>query len=205
MTQRALLTLTDEKLQEIYTNKKFRNEVAHAHGYTRASGESGLKTCSYPVEYTVTTEQQQKAQDELNREKAVLLKDIAEKNKLVFVGMGMTYEPRYEDDVCNHRIRTYFTNAAGNKFFIEFGTGRGDSTRIDHAIDITKQEKEERGERTDGKWINNYNSLERRDSLPKYTFSNLLNLVNREFGCKFTSIEVDNYTLSPDFICNSPK
>ena len=96
-------------------------------------------------------------------------------------------------------------NAKGNKYFIEFGTGRGENARIDHAIDETKRELIDAGKQSSGEWINNFNGLERREHMPKYTLTNLLNLVNKEFGCKFTSIEVDNYTLNTnDFICISP-
>lgn len=206
MTERTRVILSDEKLQDIYTDEEFRNAVAFAHGYTLKNGEEGCKTCTYPVEYIVTTEQIFKANQERERVKKLVVEDIKKNNKLVFVGMGMTYAPRYEDDVCNRRIRTYFVNVKGNKYFIEFGTGRGDNTRIDHAIDETKRELIDAGGSSNGEWIHNFNGLERRDSLPKYTLSNLRNLINREFNCKFTSIEVDNYNLNTnDFICYSPK
>ena len=204
MNNRTRVQLTDEKLQEIYTSEKFRNDVAYAHGYTLQNGETGLKTCSYPIEYIVTPEQVEIAAKEQERRKKEVLNALG--NKLVFVGMGMSYAPRYDDDVCNHRIRTYFVNSKGNKYFIEFGTGNGDNTRIDHAIDETKRELADSGGSTNGEWINNFNGLERRDHLPKYTLSNLLNLINKEFDCKFTTIEVDDYNLTcSDFICNSPK
>ena len=200
---RTRIVLTPEKFQDIYTDEKFRNSVAYAHGYTLKDGEEGCKTCTYPVEYIVTVEQIHAANLEIERKKKEVLNQLG--NKLVFVGMGMTYTPKYEDDVCNHRIRTYFVNAKGNKYFIEFGTGRGENARIDHAIDETKRELIDAGKQSSGEWINNFNGLERREHMPKYTLSNLLILINKEFGCKFTSIEVDNYTLNTnDFICISP-
>ncbi len=206
MTERTRVILSAEKFEDIYTDEKFRNAVAYAHGYTLKNGEEGCKTCTYPVEYIVTPEQIFKANQEIERVKKLSVEDIKNNNKLVFVGMGMPYAPRYEDDVCNHRIRTYFVNTKGNKYFIEFGTGTGGNTRIDHAIDETKRELADAGGSTNGEWVNNFNGLERRESLPKYTLSNLLHLINHEFNCRFESIEVDNYTLNTnDFICQSPK
>ncbi len=189
-------TLTDEKFQDIYTDEKFRNQVAFAHGcYTADKKFKHLKTCSYPVDYIVTEEQKNTAEIERQRAKNEAKENLG--NKLVLVGMGSEYASRYEGDICNYRVRTYFLNKFGTKCFIEVGTGRNPvEMRVDHAIfKVDSDDKK-----------NNYQGLERRDNYPKYTLENLLNFVNSNFDCNFSEIEIDQHTLSPDeFICVSPK
>lgn len=228
--QKQLLKLTSEKFNDIYTSEKFRNEVAHAHKCSDSLGNfKHLKTCSYPIEYIVSAEQKVEAEAERQRAKTEAVKNVG--NRLVFVAMGCDYEPRFKDDVCNHRIRTEFKNKDGRLFFIEVGTGRGDEMRVDFAID---RDLEQKYDRYCAKWRNkrnqyktmskewrkcqiyvnkymeqpyyNYNGLERSHLGLKYTKQNVLNFVNKHFDCSFTKMEVDGYNLSPDdFICNSPK
>ena len=50
------------------------------------------------LEYIVTEQQKSEAYEERKRVKSDKIKNMG--NKLVFVGMGMNYKPRYEDDVC---------------------------------------------------------------------------------------------------------
>lgn len=135
---KQLIELTPEKFAEIYTSEKFRNEVAFAHGCKYEGRPEYKKTCSYPVEYIVTEAQIAEATKERERAKIQTVKD--NEGKLMFVGMGMEYAPRYKDDVCNHRIRTEFVNAEGHRFFIELGTGQGEQMRIDHSIDRDLEE-----------------------------------------------------------------
>jgi len=190
--------LTAEDLQGIYTDPKLRNEIAYAHGFCDRDGvQLGLQTCSYPHTFEVTEEQIAEAQREIDRDRAELVKKYTANNTLVFIGMGMSYEPKYEGDVCNHRIRTVFQNIDGQKCFVEFGTGKDyETTRCDHSILNYGQENE----------VNHYGRLERRDSMPKFTLENIMNLVNRTFNCKFTEIVVDQFTLTcEDITCVSPK
>lgn len=222
--------LTDDKFKEIYTNKEFRNQVAYAHGCYTANNEfKYLKTCSYPAEYIVTEQQSLEALEEIERDKTKLATEYA--GKLVFIGMGSEYPARYEDDVCNHRIRTEFMNPNGHLFFIELGTGQGEKMRCDHSID-RKLENEKNAKRTEfydklsqqkygsreynlmmsqrkeheGQPYYNYAGLEKNQCLPKYTLQNVLKLVNEKFECNFKEILIDNYTLgTDDLICKSPK
>ena len=191
-------TLTDEKLQEIYTDKKFRNQVAYAHACYSAAPNSQFKyreTCSYPVRWIVTDEQIELAKKEFERSQ----KETQEKykNSLLFIGMGMTYDT--DTDIGNYRIRTEFINKHGKKFFVEFGTAvNKEYTRCDHSI--------EGGINSD---INNYAGLEKAAkteySICRYTPEAILNLVNATFDCNFTEIVIDNYDLTTDDItCVSP-
>lgn len=189
-------TLTPEKLQEIYTDESFRNAVAYAHQCCDKDGNfKHFETCTYPTRYKVTEEQIQQAQEEKDKAIAAALSSLG--NKLVFVGMGMTYAAEFKDDVCNHRIRTYFENAAGTKFFIELSKGgrNPETAHISHAIKEPDTDDA----------INNYNDIERMCT-PKHSLSSILNLVNKQFNCHFTEIEIDNHNLRCEqFTCKSPK
>lgn len=227
---KQLIKLTEEKFRDIYTNEEFRNQVAFAHGCCNSDGNFMYKkTCSYPIEYIVTDDQIKEAEAERVRATKQTIKD--NKGKLMFVGMGMTYTERYPDDVCNHRIRTEFKNVAGHSFFIEFGTGSGNQMRIDHAVDRDKEREYENKvsqlrtqretvKRYSDQWNElcneiekyskqvyyNYHGLEHDRDLPKYTKSNILSLVNKEFDCNFSEIVIDNYNVSTDqYISVSPK
>jgi len=203
--EKSRIQLTDDKFQDIYKSEKFRNEIAYAHGYAERSGTVLYKmTCSYPVTYTHISEEQIKEAKTLIDKIAIeVLKE--NKEKLLFVGMGMNYEPRYKDDVCNHRIRTEFKNAQGKTYFIEVGTGKGDSMRIDFSIDRDKQEELNDSHDRQGEFYN-YRGLEYRKDSVKFTLKNVLNLVNREFNCNFKEIVIDYYNISCDgVLCESPK
>lgn len=225
---KKLIHLTPEKFAEIYTSEKFRNEVAYAHGCKYEGIPEYRETCSYPDRYVVTDAQIEEAKKELERARLQTVKDNA--GKLMFVGMGCTYEPRYQDDVCNHRIRTEFVNVHGHHFFIELGTGRGDQMRIDHSIDSDLQNEykakaEEYYQKRDGfkyrsaEWLelnkqvekymgqpyNNYKGLEHKMDLPQYTLRNVLKLVNKYFKCNFSEIVIDNYNVTcEDYTSVSP-
>ncbi len=194
----TILTLTPEKFAEIYTDKEFRNQVAGAHGcYTEKMVFRHLKTCSCPIEYIVTEDHVSAAKAERERDRVVLLKEYA--GKLVFVGMGMTYEPKYDDDICNYRVRCEIESKTGERFFLEVGTMSDYETmRFDHVIKRNMSD-EDRDE-------NNWKGLERVDNAPKFTMQNLLRFVNSTFNCAFTEIIIDNHTLTTeDFINKSPR
>jgi len=51
----------------------------------------------------------------------------------------------------------------------------------------------------------NWKQLESAPHLGPYTKSRLLEIVNWNFGCRFTSVEIDNYTLKVnDYVSVSP-
>lgn len=192
------IAMTEEKFQEIYTDKKLRNAVAFAHECWSASPNSHFLhkgTCTYPVRYKVTEEQIEKAKKLLSAAKVVTKERY--KNSLLFIGMGMTYDTK--SDIGNHRIRTEFLNKEGRRFFVEFGTAvNHDFMRCNSSIEyVGKEEK------------HNFGNLERQiysDGICRYTPKEVLELVNRVYDCKFTEIFIDNYDLSCDGImCESPK
>lgn len=228
--------MTPEEFKNIYYSEKLRNEVSFANRHSDKHGVfKYYGTCTYPNENRrqVTPEQIEKAKQLRSKRAAEVLKE--NKNKLLFVGMGMNYDAKYEDDVCNHRIRTEFLNSEGKRFFIEFGTGRGTDLRIDHAVDreledhykqkaalFSKRWKaEEKKERPSFKKIQslrgqfykymeqpyyNYKKLERDTPNLKYTKTNILKIVNEYFNCNFKEVVVDYYNISCNgVICESPK
>ncbi len=202
---KTLKELTNEKFKEIYTNEKFRNEVAYAHGcYTSEGSFKYKKTCSYPDEYLVTDEQIEKATQLIKKRKQEVIKE--NKGNIVFVGMGMTYET--DEEIGNHRIRAEFTNKQGRRFFIEFAKGcNGCSTRIDHSIDRTLEDQLNGSHNRQGEFYNckGLESSARASHTP-YKHKNLLELINREFDCNFKDLVVDNYNLTTDDINSvSPK
>lgn len=177
-------------------NPKLRNQVAYAHKHFDSNGNfKYFATCSYPTKYIVTPEQIESAKAILKSQKENTIKNIG--NKLIFVGMGMNYEERYNGDPANHRIRTEILAPDGNQYFIEVGTAKGNDMRIDFSILRIKKEKSED--------VYNYR-LQQGSTTIKYTLQNILNLVNRTYGCHFTEIDVDRYTLNTsDYISTSPK
>jgi hypothetical protein len=206
MMNKTTETLTNEKFQEIYTNEKFRNQVAHAHGCCDSNGVFKYKqTCSFPVTYiNVSDAQIEEATKE--RERATKEAYKKYKNVLLFVGMGMTYtKEEYNDDILNHRIRTEFRTNDDKVVFVEFGTMRDYETiHCDFSIDRTTQNRLNDSHDRQSEFYN-YKGLERNNGLGKYTKVNILNLINKTFNCSFTELVVDNYNISCNgVICESP-
>lgn len=193
-----LETLTDQKFQEIYTDPKFRNEVAFAGTcLDKYSNFSHYKTISHPVEYIVTKEHIKLAQIEYERAKAEKIKSI-QKGTIVFIRMGSTYKERFKGDICNHRIRTTFKNTAGHRFFVEFSSNMNDEGfHCTFSQDIEREERQEKGI-FDNQPYHPSKQLERKTFTQQFSDKNLLSLINREFDCNYTHLEVDKYTLRPD-------
>lgn len=232
MTTNNITNLSDAKFQEIYTNDKFRNEVAHACKNCDKYGNfKYYKTVSYPESWIVTPEQMELAKAEIQRSKAEKIANL-QKGALVFVGMGMDYEARFEGDICNHRIRTTFKNNEGHTYFVEFcKNGRKDDKLNDFVCDFSidedwrkKQEIEairlldvrNAFERYSPKWNEAHEAYKANDHQRYYnafgiqhsrlelqfSAANVLQLINETFGCSYTSLVVDEYTLTTDdFTC----
>lgn len=208
--QKQTIKLTAEKFQDIYTDEKFRNQVAGAH---RCSDQFGnfkhMQTCSYPTTWIVTPEQISLAKVAKERAKTELLQKMNSEeydNVLVFVGMGMSFDNNYKgnnpthtenmraSDVYNHRIRTNLT-VKGEKYFIEFLTDRNGLIWVDFSIHY------KRG----GEKVYNFGRIERGNTPGgKYTKDNILKIVNNTFNAKFTRVEIDETNLcTDDFVSRS--
>lgn len=207
MRTNEYIELTAEKFAEIYTNEYFRNSVAFAHQCCDSGGRfKHYGTCTYPQRYIVTEQQIAEARKEYERAKA----EVYDKhyNDLLFVGMGSAYEPRFEGDAGNHRIRTTFKNKDGHSYFIEcIRSTNGDGFWVDFTVDVDK--KIELNDHPDRQAeFYQIKGIERKPLGLKYTKENLLQLVNKYFDCHFKNVVIDNYNIHPDdrkIICESPK
>lgn len=226
------LEMPTDLFNQLGTNEKFTREVNYSHSVCdKYSVHQYYCTMYGGKRYKTTLEQKEQAQKlyEINRQKAIA--NVG--NKLVFVGMGMEYKARYNDDVCNHRIRTEILNPQGKRFFIEVGTGRGENMRIDFVVN--RDQENEYNEKLQfyrkeieakGGFNKVYNSdpsmIAYRDyqNQPyywykydqwknldtKYTKENVLKLVNSLFDCNFTEMEIDyNHLTIDDYTSVSPK
>jgi len=211
---------------------KITHEFCYAHPVAdKYSNTIHFGALVYPKRYAIDAELKQHAANEYAKMKQDLISSIG--NKLVFVGMGMSYTERYEDDVCNHRIRTEIVNPEGRKFFIEVCAGKGENMHITHVTDrdqehdysIKAAEYRKKIEEAGGFWkigkghhlyeqYQNYMSQpyywykkQEWNSLnAKYTNANVLKLVNKLFDCNFTEMVVCDYLLSTeDYASTSTK
>ena len=199
-----------EVFDTIYSDGKTLHEVALAHKCCDKNlVKVGYCAMIYPKRYLVTVEQVQEAKRELQEAKSRVFKE--HKQDLLFVGMGMPFEPNAENyfsDVGNHRIRTQFLNSDGHEYFVEFGLGLRGQMRVDFSIDIELKEFYNDDYEHQGEFYN-FMGLERKSGkVGEYSKQNILDLVNTIFGCNFNKVVVDNYVIYPDdqrVICESPK
>lgn len=232
MQHTQYLPMPTDLLNQLGTNERLTREMNFAHGCCdQYSVFMHYCTIYGGKRYITSLEQKQRAEKlyKINKQKAI--DNIG--NKLVFVGMGCEYTARYEDDVCNHRIRTEITNPQGKKFFIEVGTWGNELMRIDFVVNRDQEHEYEekvqyyRNEieakggfnkvwNNDESMINYrkyqeqpyywYKKEEWQNLKTKYTKQNVINLVNTLFDCNFTIMEVDYCHLTTDdYTSISPK
>lgn len=226
------LDFPSELLSQLGTNERLTREVNYSHGCSNSLGHH-LHFCTMydGKRYKTTQEQKDKASKlyAFNVKKAI--QNVG--NKLVFVGMGMDYAARYDNDVCNHRIRTEITNPEGRKFFIEVGTWGNERMRIDFVVDrdqeihyadqcqnvrneILKRGGYHKVSFSDPLYIDlkkyqeqpyyQYKKEEYKDLNIKYTKQNVIDLVNNLFDCHFTEMEIDyNHLTTNIYSSISPK
>lgn len=199
-----LKELTQEEFNLFINSKNIEQikNIAFAHGVANQNGELlYLKAFGkYPIAYKVTEEQKQRALFIFEQEKKAQIKKYSDLNTLVFISMGASFKVDNEQQINNHRIRAYFINNDGIKCFIEVGTEYKDLSfmRCDHAIFNVADNYKTLRER-EAREKNNYKNLEHnKGDYLKYTYENLLNLVNQNFNCSFNSIYLDNFFLSCD-------
>ena len=221
-----------EYIHRIYIDERVRNAIAHAHICCKGNGIFSHYCAMTPDgRFIVTEEDINLAKDHLTRCKAEVFSK--HKNNLLFVSMGMSYKPRYEDDPCNHRIRTEFLNKNRRRFFIEIIANGPDGMYFDYSIDrdleIEEQAKKaqlyeqyKNMDMRDPKYYEykkryldcsnanacyNYGGLERAKLGLKYTKQNILHLINDTYDCLFKYILIDENTISMndrEIICYSP-
>lgn len=209
---------TADVLAQVGKDPKITKEFALSHSVCDRGGvHLHFGALVYPARYAITAQQKEQAARQFAQMKA---KFAAGLGGLVFIGMGMEYSARYPDDVCNHRIRTEIINPKGRRFFIEVGTGTGETMRIDHVIDRDQEDEyKEKAERyynlikksgtqfkehplypmyleAQKQPYNWYKHSEWSGRSLKYTNENVIKLVNQLFDCNFSRMVVDNLFLN---------
>lgn len=208
MDKEEYKTLNKKDFDKYKHDNRFIHEVTFSHGVERWKEYKKAMT-KYTIakqDYKVTKDFIKKAKRIYQYRKKKVIKSIT-KNKLVFVGMGMSFNPSTINHLNNHRIRTYFKNNEGVLCFVEFGTSLNkDFLRCDHALTNTKKNNSEwdslRQREETEKRINELESI-KGDYTP-YTKESILNLVNKYFNCSFNEVEIQDYFISTsDYICKS--
>ena len=217
-------TLNENDFKKIYSDEKFRNEVAFASNCCDKHGDHLYFKAFYPISYIITDEQKNEALKELDRAKKELISNY-KKGELIFKAMGGDFESGHSD-IGNHRIRANFKNKEGRSFFIELLSSKK-GFYCDFSIDKDLEggynkklsecydEMEKVGrfspewERLDikrNKYLEQpyYNAfgIEHKSFDCDFTKENVLKLVNDTFNCSYNTLRVDRYTLSPDDICS---
>lgn len=170
---------------------------------------SHYRTCSYPVQYTITERQISKAKELYYNRKAETLASIA-KGELVFSAMGCDFNSNYVNGVGNYRIRCYFKNSDGHKYFIELSCPSGNDRKfhIDYSVDEALRERRDREREQEfeyrrsvnGHWsINdkqdycNCFEVEHECQNMTFTFDNVVKFVNNTYGCSYSSARLIRY------------
>lgn len=228
MTNRPLIQLTDEKFQEIYTNEELLINISRAHKcYDASYNFKHFKAFGiYPNEYIVTQQQIDLAKIEVKRLKSERIANL-KAGELVFIGMGMNYESRFEGDICNYRIRATFKNEKGHTYFVELSRNGNfnlkdvdfwctfsvdEDWKIEQETESSRlRERRDSFERFSKDWEEAQNEYKANDHQRYYNAfdiqdkgfemqfnkQNVLNLINEVFGCSYTSLSIDNFILSP--------
>lgn len=181
----TITTMTNEKMQEIYTNIDFCKHVANANNcYDKNSVFKYKKTCTYPISYIVSDEQIEEAAKEYNRAKDEFILNM-KKNVLYFVGMGCNFKTSELSDVENYRIRAYFQNNKKELFFVEFS---GSERELKFYCTFSISYKN--GDLEDPSY--NYAGIQN-NQFQEYTKENILRIINSHFNCNFEGIEIEKH------------
>lgn len=135
------------------------------------------------------------------KRRAEILSSI-KKGDLVFKSMGGDFKSNYENGIGNHRVRCYFKNSKGHKFFIELLGYPEDENRfyVDYSIDEDLRvirEKEfkdavDHRRKVNGHWFieekqDYYQAcgVERGYKRIPYTFDDVIDFINKTYGCNY--------------------
>lgn len=197
--------IPEEVAAQVSTNPKIRNGVAYAHEMV-----DGLQkhlayiALIYPNRYGVTADQIEVAKRQLEQDKRDAIERLTDSGILLMVGMGSVRNTTDPDEIDNHRVRGEFKAPDGRLYFIEVSINNNHRMYCNHSVD-RDAEKRSADPRYQKTYYNNCKGLERLSELGNYTKSRLLVEVFRSFGCRFTDVEIDSYTLgTEDYTSVSP-
>ena len=198
-------------------------ECSCGHGYADSRGHVLGHYANFPSwedVHEITQEQIDIAKLNAKRRHDEILASI-QQGELAFVAMGGGFTSKYEDGVGNHRMRCDFRNGNGEQFFIElmtFGSGE-DGFWVDFSIDRQLQkdyakQEEERWQRIKEnphkgfhephipQFYYNAKGVQNKAISKPFTWSNVVEFINKTYGCNYTSGRLLHYFIDPDeYVC----
>ena len=220
--EKRTLDLISIKFDQINHDKRFRNNVANAHGCEDGYGNSlGLITCTYPTVYRVSKEQRDIAKELVAKQKIERLEAI-KPNQLIFVAMGSDFEKDYEKDkdyrkevernydssyskkdkakiveeMNKRRINMSKSDIGNFRFRTTLLNDLGEEIFVEFSTDMKGLMHVDFSLDVKNK---RYNYLRLEGVTGQFlTKENVLNFVNRNYSCSFTEFILDRYDLSPD-------
>lgn len=214
---RTQKVMTDEMFNTLVNDDKWISEIASPISHTDKSlRHQFYATVTYPIEYIVNDEQIAKAKELKEKRRAEILSSI-KKGELVFKAMGGNFNSKYKNGIGNHRVRCYFKNSEGRKFFIELLGFPEDEHRfyIDFSIDEDLKvirEKEFKDaidyrRKVNGHWFveekQDYYAFKMDKTYQRipYTFDDVIKFVNETYGCNYKVGRKIDWLVSCDEWC----
>lgn len=197
---RIQINMTSEKFHELITDDKMLFAIANASPCYESDGKTLIhyRTVTYPTEYIVTEEQIAEAKRLTKIRHDEILSEIGF-NELVFSPMGMSYEHPDKDNVRNYRIRCKFRNLKGENYFVEFNFCENSSVWCTENICLDKEEG--------SKGYYDAKQLENKLLAREFTFSRILELINRQFKCSYKSARLlsSRIVFYDEYVCKCKK
>lgn len=192
MTQKRTETLTPELFEQVKQDDEKLRDIAHAHELHDSNHVyKRYETLSHPVRYIVSKEQKEEAIKLFEQKKAAFMEE--NKHNLVVTCMGITDEKEC-GDLMNHRIRMYFKNKAGTRYFVELIQIGYNNYFVEHSDNYDMSISEEYC--NTGKYRNH--GLKKRTKFQDFTRQKLLELINSTFDCDFKKIVIDENFVNCD-------
>lgn len=195
--------ITDEQFKTLCNDDKYLVQFAYPVGHCDKYGKHEYyRTCGSFPDMEVSEEQILVAKDLFQKRKEETLAGIRP-GELVLRAMGGSAVQHIPGEVGNYRARGYFLNSEGRKFFIEFILGRDmHSFWTDCVKDCVLEEEFHRQEREVAEWNREHRNCNEWKKYPEqfyhlpigkkgiqkeFTWENVLEFVNDNFGCTYTS------------------
>jgi len=142
-----------------------------------------FSTTEYPIRHKVTNEQRESATKEIEYRKNKELKE----NDLIFINMWMSFEPKNEFYIWNHRVRAYFKNKSNHLCFVEVWTNN--RKQKDRPENQTMCGDFSYNYKLNPENYNHWNLLnDINNDIIGYTKPQLLEIVNNYFDCNYKEI-----------------
>lgn len=221
--------LSEEEFNELASTDKGLRSMRYPFKYQRSDDKT--KTGMYVTvrnyndvrEFSQEQYERATAMYEAKREEKI--KKASEKGVLTFIGMGMEFEPKVDDGIGNYRIRCMFVDGKGDKQFIEvhptpdggfYGEHVFCSVNERNVAEYTRRTKEYEAKYGEHFWLKIsrdekeemdhliFHQYERIESSKPYTYTGLLEYVNKTFGVEFKELFYENFYLNHDDINFNP-